>query len=299
MAMSCKMIIKKPRAFTLVEILVVVGIMMLLMAIALPAFDAMTSGSGVKAGGRGIAQALKLSRSYSISNRQYVALVFPMFGKNYDFRIYPDEHYGWGEVAAPDPDTALSYRAGLYAEFKGRTYPDASKSGFDAAKYYNKAYRPCVVEKFYDRFNHPHYKFKYWIPGEKWRFLPKGIAIVGMGGGKAPRNGCITCTFFDSRGVLHEEQYVSTPILKVNYTDIGGKRVGDDCDDKDDFTPGVIFSPAGKNGAASCDIVLGEATFTGDNLLLTNPDPDSWGTVMINDRGKVTFMAHRKSGMAW
>lgn len=266
--------------FTLVEILVVVGIMMLLMAIAMPAFDAMTSGSGISAGGREVAQTLKLARAYSISNRQYVALVFPMYGKDWD-------------KSKDDDDTP-------YTEFKGYHYPDLSESKIDDVKYYNRAYRPCVVEKYYDRFDHPHYKFKYWIPGEKWRFLPKGIAVVGMGDNALARMGCITATDpTPEYGAPYSVRYFQNPILSVNFTDIGGDRVGDDYENQKDFTPGVIFSPAGKNGGRNCDIVMGEATYTGNDLLLTNLDKESWGTITVNDRGKVTYLPRRRTEKEW
>ena len=63
--------------YTLLEILMVISIMALLMAITMPAFNDMMKGQGVESAARNICQRLKLARSYAISNREYVAVLFP------------------------------------------------------------------------------------------------------------------------------------------------------------------------------------------------------------------------------
>lgn len=65
------------RCFTLVEMIVVMAIMGVLIALALPALEKMTVGSSVNAGGNMIASQLQLARGYAISNRCRVAVVFP------------------------------------------------------------------------------------------------------------------------------------------------------------------------------------------------------------------------------
>lgn len=63
--------------FTLIELLVVMGIMVILLAIAGPAFDRMTIGTGVDAGVRAMTGQLRLARQYAIANRKYVAVLMP------------------------------------------------------------------------------------------------------------------------------------------------------------------------------------------------------------------------------
>ena len=63
--------------YTLLEILMVVAIMALLMTITMPAFNDMMKGQGVESAARNICQRLKLARTHAISNREYVAVLFP------------------------------------------------------------------------------------------------------------------------------------------------------------------------------------------------------------------------------
>lgn len=101
-------ITKSPNSrYTLIEILMVIVIMALLMAAAMPAFTDMMKGQGVESSARNICQTLKLARSYAINNREYVALLMPQSNKN---------------VAA---------------------YP---ASGIPT-NYYDRSYRVCIVQK--------------------------------------------------------------------------------------------------------------------------------------------------------
>jgi type II secretory pathway pseudopilin PulG len=65
------------RSFTLIEILTVVTITVLLMMLALPAFEKMTVGTGVDAAARAVGGQLRLARQYAITNREYVAVLLP------------------------------------------------------------------------------------------------------------------------------------------------------------------------------------------------------------------------------
>ena len=71
------MIFYKKKAFSLIELLVVLAISIVLLAIAIPAFNSLTKGQSVEIGARTIGSQLKAVRSYAITNREYVALIFP------------------------------------------------------------------------------------------------------------------------------------------------------------------------------------------------------------------------------
>ena len=150
---TCKKLIQKRyrhkySLFTLIEILVVVGIMLLLMAIMMPAFDSLASSGGLRAGSREFCQTLKLARIYAVNNREYVAVVMPLVDKMYN-----------------NPD--------ISSDGNDHAFPEQSESGIED-QYYNRAYRACVI--YVD--NNGDKVFKHWIPGEKWRMLPTGVCFV-------------------------------------------------------------------------------------------------------------------------
>ena len=65
------------RPFTLIELLVVLVIVGMLLAIAVPAFDKLTAGSGVDAATRMMTSQLRLARQHAIANRVRVAVLMP------------------------------------------------------------------------------------------------------------------------------------------------------------------------------------------------------------------------------
>ena len=224
--------------FTLIEILVVVGIMLALMAIMLPAFDDMASNNGLRTGIREFSQVLKLARAYAISNREYVAVVMPMVDKN------------------------------------SNGFPSQSDSGI-ADKYYNRAYRVCVVDE--DK------NFKHWINGEPWRTLPVGIVFVSE----------------DAPGTAKLGLMTQNPlrVKKVDFSDLGGNQT-----DENIKTAGISFSPGGRFGAhARYFVLLGEGTYSGGKVQFTNLDPlaaatsdtmgsRTWVTVSINAYGHISYL---------
>lgn len=66
------------RVFTLIELLLVVGLMALLMGIALPAFSKMAKGGGVTIASRNLSAKINAARSYAAAKRVYTAVVFPI-----------------------------------------------------------------------------------------------------------------------------------------------------------------------------------------------------------------------------
>jgi type II secretory pathway pseudopilin PulG len=76
--------------FTLVEILVVMGLMAILLFIALPSFEKLVKGSGVEIAARNLSSKLGAARGYAINNRRYVAVLMPdaNLPNDYLFRSY-------------------------------------------------------------------------------------------------------------------------------------------------------------------------------------------------------------------
>lgn len=70
------MISKKRNTFSLIELISVIAIMVIIMAVTLPAFLTMTKGQSVELAAREIGSKLKAVRSYAITNRVRAALVF-------------------------------------------------------------------------------------------------------------------------------------------------------------------------------------------------------------------------------
>ena len=65
------------RAFTLVEMIAVIGIIMILFGIAVLPFGKMMGGKGVDGAARMIGAQLRLARQFALSKREYVAVVMP------------------------------------------------------------------------------------------------------------------------------------------------------------------------------------------------------------------------------
>ena len=63
--------------FTLVEILVVMGLMAILLFIALPSFEKLVKGSGVEIAARSLSSKIGAARGYAINSRKYVAVLMP------------------------------------------------------------------------------------------------------------------------------------------------------------------------------------------------------------------------------
>ncbi len=100
--------IKTVRRYTLVEILIVVGLMAVLMGIAMPAFTKMAKGSGITVAQRNLSAKINAARSYAITKRAYVALVF-VTNDNTPAGIVPDNvRYSQYRPAIVTYDTASS-----------------------------------------------------------------------------------------------------------------------------------------------------------------------------------------------
>src|SRR5690606_23340112 len=68
--------------FTLVELLVVIGIIMTMMALAVPAYQYLNSAGNVTKAGNDVAGFLEQARSYAMANNTYVWVGFEKDGKD-------------------------------------------------------------------------------------------------------------------------------------------------------------------------------------------------------------------------
>lgn len=98
--------LRRQRPFTLIELLTVMVIVSILLGVSMPAFQKLIKGQGVDYAARNIGAKLKIARSYAITQRQCVAVVFPQNSKS------------------------------------GEEYPASTDI---PSKYYNCAYRACAV----------------------------------------------------------------------------------------------------------------------------------------------------------
>jgi Tfp pilus assembly protein FimT len=81
----------KVNSFTLIELITVIIIMAFVMSIGIPAFSGMFKGQAVGNSTATTAQLLKLSRSYAISNHQYIAVIIPQ--AKYPSSGIPEKYY--------------------------------------------------------------------------------------------------------------------------------------------------------------------------------------------------------------
>ena len=68
---------KRTRQFTLIELLLVIGIMILIMGLTVPSFRRMASGNAVNASARMLAGQLNLARAAAIAEQRYIAIIMP------------------------------------------------------------------------------------------------------------------------------------------------------------------------------------------------------------------------------
>lgn len=122
--------------FSLIELIAVVAIIVIIMAMTLPAFLTMTKGQSVELAIREIGSKLKAVRSYAITNRKYAALVFvtnqTILSQNYPYKSYracvvnssnafqswvPDEKWEFfpsGTIIQDISNTATGYNGGTF-----------------------------------------------------------------------------------------------------------------------------------------------------------------------------------------
>ena len=68
---------KEQRQFTMLELLIVIGIMMILMSLAVPGFRRLVSGQAVNAAASMLSGQLALARAAAIAEQRYIAVIMP------------------------------------------------------------------------------------------------------------------------------------------------------------------------------------------------------------------------------
>jgi prepilin-type N-terminal cleavage/methylation domain-containing protein len=99
------------RAFTLTELLVVIGIMAIMIGFALPAFRGLGQGSAMRTSVFQLKTTLALARQWAITHRQYTYVVFPDRLINYaglGAERYKDRH-AYGVYAVTNRGTGEGY----------------------------------------------------------------------------------------------------------------------------------------------------------------------------------------------
>ena len=101
------------RPFTLIELIAVMGVMMLLAAVAIPAYSSLFSGRKTTLAANKLNAAIIEARSFAVSNKTYAALIFVKDGNGYkSFRLAEVYHKGDGvsDESDPDADDSTSYK---------------------------------------------------------------------------------------------------------------------------------------------------------------------------------------------
>lgn len=102
--------------FTLVELLVVMGLMALMISLAVPAFSRMTKNNEADVMASSIKTALEQGQSTAVGKNCYVAVIFPLSSTKNNVKAYNYGGYRVAEVVSADPDkdgenvTSSSYK---------------------------------------------------------------------------------------------------------------------------------------------------------------------------------------------
>ena len=129
---------KRTRQFTLIELLLVIGIMILIMGLTVPSFRRMASGNAVNASARMLAGQLNLARAAAIAEQRYIAIIMPG------------------------------------CKFK-KPNPAGESSGNSSDEYHFRSFRVGVVEP---TSTPNEFQLVEWYPGANWSFLPVGAVIA-------------------------------------------------------------------------------------------------------------------------
>lgn len=134
--------------FTLVELIVVIGLIGLFLGIAMPAFTNVSKGRSNSAACTEIAGQISIARSYSIQHHCYTALIFP-----------DQDEFNLGLDGAPTKKETLAM----------------------VSKYYDASMRIAIVTPYYSGDKNgaiQGYRFVMWMPGSQWVLLANNVLIA-------------------------------------------------------------------------------------------------------------------------
>lgn len=249
--------------FTLVEILVVLGLMAVLLFIALPSFEKLAKGHGVSLAARNIVSKLGLARGYAVSTRQYTALLF--------------------------------YQADVPAS--GSTPEGTSEK----TKYFNKSYRICSVSKYIKTAvtpNEARYYFNSWIQGENWDYAPNGVVILEVN--DQPDVHLDASSLLDPQNTVKKNGTANSAFFTKIFFTLSDATDDANTGSNTAYVPGIAFNPSGKmafaTGTNSSDsfgdkyVKIGEGTYSGNALVITNKGSTSYETNKVDQfTGRVTY----------
>lgn len=202
--------IKKQR-FTLIELLLVMGLMGLMVTLALPAFSRMTGNNKVDIMTSNIKIALEQGQSTAVSRNCYVAVVFPLSSTKSELKNYNFGGYRLAEVELSDPDkddggqnTSSSYK---FTRWIGEVYtnmPDGAMMIADSSTKFGEAKASAAAGNF-----------------------SKMLSLAGTTGAANAENslaGCQTVIFKPTGECVNDDMYIciasaNSEDLKVANTD--------------------------------------------------------------------------------
>ena len=241
------------RNFTLIEILMVLGLMAILLFIALPAFEKLAKGHGVELAARNITSKLGQARGYAITSREYVAVLMPT-----------DTALGASLTKLPNDYIFRSYKLCVVAS---NPTPSTRTSTLGIP--------PTTVSTAVNTFT-----FKRWIPSEKWEFTPTGTAINHIISGTAHIS-TSDSNSWPAALACEEVSGVSLKELSPSSTTY----------DSVDTVRAIVFKPTGKMAVTlNRYVAVSESTYNGATLTATNPK--NWIDITIDQfTGRVTYGA--------
>ena len=246
---------KKP--FTLIELMVVVGIAGLLMTIAIPSYNKILKSSGTDNAAAALKLAVEQAQAKAVSSRRDVALIIPNSTKE---KFY-------GKVSGQEDDTPA---------FNKDTY----------TRYYAGSARMAYVKKD----SQGKWNFVKWVPGSKWLepFKDSKIVMVSDRYGDLPEK--------EGDALEKCTAKVVDEVYRGSNSDDGFVKVSGIPGNPSDRCA-MIFSPfGGLHSKRDLFVAVAECTLSGDKIAYPNEsDPVNYIVLDVNRlSGKVSYHAYER-----